>query len=150
MMDCRLSGKQKRFAEEHYGVLESFLKRRGLSFEDYYDVVVFRFLRAVKQYDEREDLKQYAFSTIANNHMRSALGHHFEKEKRKRADMAVLSLDYRFPNSNLTFGDVVADERVDICNEVCEKLSHTTQRYRLLHTYPGRNVAAAMVLQEVV
>ena len=150
MMDCRLSEKQKRFAEEHYGVLESFLKRRGLSFEDYYDIVVFRFLRAVKQYDEREDLKRYAFSTIANNHMRSALGHYFEKEKRKCAGMTVLSLDYRLPNSNLTFGDVVADERVNVCDEVCEKLSPTPKKVRLLHTYPGRNVASAMFLKEVV
>lgn len=150
MMDCRLNERQRRFAEEHHSVLESFLKRRGFSLDEYYDVVVFRFLRAVKQYDEREDLKQYSFSTIANHHMSSALGHHFEKERRKRAEFTVLSLDYKFPGSNLTLGDVVADESVDVCNEVCEKLSHTPKRYRLLHTYPGRNITDVMLLEEVV
>ena len=79
MLDCRLNERQKRFAEEHHGVIESFLRSRGLSVDEYYDVVIFRYLRAVKQYDERDDLKQYAFSTIANNHMRSALGHHVRK-----------------------------------------------------------------------
>ncbi len=150
MMDCRLNERQKRFAEEHHSVLERFLTQRGLSLDDYYDVVVFRFLRAVKQYDEREDLKRYAFSTIANHHMRSALGHHFEKERRRCNGITVLSLDYKFPGSNLTLGDVVADERVHICDEVCEKLSHTPKKYRLLHTYPHRNVASAMFLEEVV
>ncbi len=150
MLDCRLNERQKRFAEEHHGVIESFLSSRGLSVDEYYDVVVFRYLRAVKQYDEREDLKQYAFSTIANNHMRSALGHHFEKERRERDGFTILSLDYKFADSNLTFGDIVADERVNICDEVCEKLSHTPNRYRLLHTYPTRSIAAAMIFKEVV
>ncbi len=150
MLDCRLNERQKRFAEEHHGIIESFLRSRGLSMDEYYDVVVFRFLRAVKQYDEREDLRQYQFSTIANNHMRSALGNHFAKERRERGRFMVLSLDYKLPKSNLTFGDTVADESVNICDEVCEKFSRTPKRYRLLHTYPKRNVADVMILKEVV
>ena len=49
--------------------------------DEFYDVVIFRFMRAVKQYDERDDLKQYKFSTIANNAMRWALASHFGEER---------------------------------------------------------------------
>ena len=61
MTVTKLTEGQKRFAEEHHEVLESFLKYRSLPFDEYYDIVVFRFLRAVQQYDEREDLKKYSF-----------------------------------------------------------------------------------------
>ncbi len=109
MLDCMLNERQRRFAEEHHGIIESFLRSRGLSIDEYYDVVVFRFLRAVKQYDERENLRKYEFSTIAESHMCSALEYHLGKERRERESFAFLSLDYQFPDSNLTFGDVVAE-----------------------------------------
>lgn len=81
MTEFRLTERQQRFAEEHHKVLEDFLRYRGLPFDEFYDVVVFRFLRAVKQYDENAALRQYSFNTIAKNHMRSALGNHYAKQK---------------------------------------------------------------------
>lgn len=150
MKEIRLNERQRMFAEEHHSVIEEFLNARRLPMDEFYDVVVFRFLRAVKQYDEREDLKQYAFSTIANNHMRSALGNHFNKERRQMDGITLLSLDYQFPDSNLTYGDIVADKSVNICDEVCEKLSRTPQKYRLSHTYSISPAVKQAVLKEVV
>ena len=134
MKDFRLTEKQRRFAEEHLKVLEDFLKYRGLSADEFYDVVVFRFLRAVKQYDEREDLRKYTFNTIAKHPMCSALGSYFAHLKRQNENVQVLSLDYPMSyGSGLTLGDCIADESVDICEDVCEKLSRSPKRYRLLH-----------------
>lgn len=134
MMDFRLNERQQRFAEENHKILEDFLKYRGLPQEEFYDVVVFRFLRAVKQYDEREDLRQYQFKTIADNHMRSALGHYFEKQKHQKENMRLISLDNPMAgNPNLTLGDCIADERVNVCEEVCEKLSREPKRRRVYH-----------------
>lgn len=107
--------------------------------DEFYDVVIFRFMRAVKQYDERDDLKKYKFSTIANNAMRWALASHFGEEKSKNKNVQILSLDYQFEDSNLTLGDIIADERVDVCGSVCEKLSRPVKRIRLLHTTPYKN-----------
>lgn len=107
---------------------------------DFYDVVIFRFMRAVKQYDERDYLKRYKFSTIANNAMRWALMSHYGKEKAKNADVQILSLDYQFKDSSLTLGDIIADERVDVCESVCKKLSRpVVKRRRLLHTTPYKS-----------
>lgn len=71
-------------AEHHY-LVEDFAVQR---FADgrFYDVVIFRFMRAVKQYDERDDLKQYKFSTIANNAM---LGSQPATSEKKEVEMKV-------------------------------------------------------------
>lgn len=135
MKDFQLNERQREFAERNHKVLEDFLKYRDLPQDEFYDVVVFRFLRAVKQYDERDDLKQYSFRTIANNHMRSALGGYFKKLRKEHEKMQVLSLDCPISsNSNFTLSDIVADERVDICEEVCQKLSPESEQIKgLLH-----------------
>ena len=136
MLEARLTERQREFAEANYKVLEDFLKYRNLPMDEFYDVVVFRFLWAVKQYDEREDLKQYSFKTIAKHHMRSALENYFEQKQRKNKNYRVLSLDYPLAsNPTLTLGDSIADERVDVCEEVCEKLSFGQEWPELSHTY---------------
>ncbi len=150
MMAISLNERQRVFAEEHHSIIEEFLNARRLPMDEFYDVVVFRFLNAVKQYDEREDLKQYAFATIANNHMRSALGNHFKKERQRMNGYRVLSLDYSFPNSTLTLADILADESVDVCEEVCEKLSRTPSGYELSHTYSISPALSQVALKEVL
>lgn len=130
MTEFRLTERQQKFAEEHHNVLEDFLKYRGLSFDEYYDVVVFRFLRAVKQYDENAKLRRYSFKTIAGNHMRSALGNYFAQQKRQSRNIQFLSLDFPLSyTGGLTLGDTIADESVNVCEEVCNKL--TKRDYRL-------------------
>lgn len=143
MKEFKLTEGQRRFAEDNHHILEDFLKYRNLPFDEFYDVVVFRFLLAVKQYDEREDLKQYSFSTIAKNHMRSALGNYFGKEKCRNEKVKVLSLDYPLPyGTHLTLGDVIADKRVDVSEAVCRKLSR--KNYRLSNiSYSARSLRMA-------
>ena len=79
-----LTQKQREFAEANYGVLEDFLKMRGLPQDEFYDVVVFRFLRAVQQYDECEELRQQGFQSLAGNQMQSALSQYFSHQARQR------------------------------------------------------------------
>lgn len=150
MTVTKLTEGQKRFAEEHHEVLENFLKYRSLPFDEYYDIVVFRFLRAVQQYDEREDLKKYSFETIAKNHMRSALGNYFRKKKGEKNKFVFLSLDYPLTESGLTLGDTIADDSVDICEEVCRKLSRTSKKCRLSYRYPICFATGQNAMQEVI
>ncbi len=88
----KLTGAQKEFAAENHGLVFDFLKSKGLD-DDFYDVVIFRFLRAVQLYDERPELRKYSFKTIAFNNMRSALGNHYKKQGRMKRNATVLSLD---------------------------------------------------------
>lgn len=140
MKDFRLNERQKRFAEENHKVLTDFLKYRNLPMEEFYDIVVFGFLNAVRIYDERKDLKQFKFKTIANRQMYWRLCDYY-KEQRKREDVSqTLSLDYPMAgNPNLTLGDCIADERVNICEDTCEKLCRTSERHRIYHISPCSN-----------
>ena len=97
-------------------------------------------MRAVKQYDEREDLRRYSFQTIARNHMRSALSNYFRSQKHQKENMQILSLDYQLGNSGMTLGDVIADESVDVCETVCKKFSQSVKKRRLLHRNLYKNV----------
>lgn len=134
MTDVRLTERQRQFAEEHHKVLTDFLTNRKLPADEFYDVVVFRFLNAVRQYDEHEDLKQYAFADIAENQMRQVLKIYFRNQRQQEKCVRLFSLETpvsQYPD--MTLGDVIADDAVNVCDEVCEKLSRSPKRYRLLH-----------------
>lgn len=150
MIGCRLTERQRKFAEVNHGVLERFLEERQLPFDKYYDIVVFKFLKAVKLYDEYEDTILPDFAEIANRYMLSAIKKHMLRERQRHTDFLVLSLDRPLGNSNLTFGDILADRRVNICDDVCEKLSPAPCEYELLHTFSHRRAVNALCLEEVM
>lgn len=104
----KLTIAEKNFAAEHHALVHQFLRDKGLSENDYYDVVIFRYLRAVQLYLERPWLGQYRFKTIAYQNMRSALGHHYAAQARMKRNATVFSLDIPFRDSgSLTMADVI-------------------------------------------
>lgn len=138
MTATKLTERQRKFAEENHRILEDFLKYRELPTDEFYDIVVFGFLKAVRLYDEREDLRRFTFKTIAKNQMRWCLGDYFIKQKKQAFAETILSLDApisQYPD--MTLGDTIADESVNVCEQICEKLSPTRMEYRLLHISPS-------------
>lgn len=95
-----MTEKQKEYATEHHDLVYKYLQKRGLSVDDYYDVVIPGYLRAVVRYDEEKELQQYKFSTIAWGGMRSALSTHRRYLSRKKRNADVLSLDADLSNGN--------------------------------------------------
>jgi RNA polymerase sigma-70 factor (ECF subfamily) len=71
-----LTIEQSAYAEKHHNLIYAFLHRHGYSVDEYYDTVVFGYLRAVQKYDEREELHCYSFSTIAFAAMRTEMSNH--------------------------------------------------------------------------
>lgn len=146
-----LTERQTRFAEEHYDVLTDFLEAKGLVREEYYDALVFKFLRAVQLYDESRNLKKYSFDFFAAWYLQKMLGEYIKQKEKNRREEVVLSLDYPLSyNTSLTLMDVIPDERVNVCDEVCEKISRMQRMHRLSHRYPSRCRAWQMELREVV
>ena len=80
-----LTEQERQFAEEHHEIVYKYLRCRRLRPEEYYDVVIFRYLRAVHRYLNEPGLRKYKFDTIARGAMRSALYNHFRGERRQRA-----------------------------------------------------------------
>jgi RNA polymerase sigma factor (sigma-70 family) len=97
------------FVTDHHGLVFSFLKSRGLDENDFYDVVIFGFLKAVKDYLNTLELsKKYEFSTIAYKSMRSALHKHYITQNRQKRKANTIS----FENYNNDDGDILSFHEV--------------------------------------
>lgn len=89
----KLTDSQREFAEEHHHLIEQYLRMRRLEADEYYDIVVFRYLLAVQRYANEPKLRQHKFQSIAFSAMRSALYNHFRAQKRPKRNAVVYSLD---------------------------------------------------------
>lgn len=101
MNDIPLTKEQRDFAAEWHNLIFSFLKAKGLPEDEYYDIVVFGYLRAVRRYLDSAALQKYAFSTIAWQAMIQSLSAH------KRARMAQMRKGYTIPLNAVVYGDEV-------------------------------------------
>ena len=98
----KLTDEQQRFASENHYIVENFLKYRKLNWDKYYDVVIFGYIRAVKNYFMRQDLWVYNFSTIAQYAMKSDLYNYYRKQRHQKRNAEVISLDSAAYSSSLT------------------------------------------------
>lgn len=93
MSDVPLTKEQRDFATKWHNLIYTFLNEKGLSAEDYYDIVVFGFLRAVREFLTDFTLQQkYSFSTIAWRKMDDCLIDHYRSQTRQKRQAYVISL----------------------------------------------------------
>lgn len=105
-----LSDIERRFAEENHDLVCSFLKKKRLPKSQYYDVVIFGYLRAVQEYIGSERLKRFAFSTLAWKRMQSALFNYRQYLTRQKRTAHTVSLDAKIGKPDgLTWNEIVAD-----------------------------------------
>ena len=74
------------FAAEHHDLIYGYLNQAGLPEDDFYDIAVFGYLRAVRKYLARPELRRYSFSTIAYRAMSCDVHHSREywlRQKRR-------------------------------------------------------------------
>ncbi len=105
-----LTEEERNFAMERHGLVFRYLANRKLARDDWYDVVVFSYLRAVKKWFARPDLWKYRFSTIAFDAMRGAVGNELDKQGRR---IQAVSLDEALAGTEgLTHGDTITYENL--------------------------------------
>lgn len=78
-----LSPEEQFFAEKHHDLIGRFLRNQNLPEDEWYDVVIFRYLHSIKKWFQRPELHRYKFSTIAWDAMKSAVYNEREKQKRR-------------------------------------------------------------------
>ncbi len=93
MNDIPLTKEQRDFAAERHNLIYAFLNDKGLPEDEYYDIVVFGFLRAVRRYLNLPHLQKYSFSTIAWSSMDCSLVNHFRGQNRQKRKGHTISLD---------------------------------------------------------
>ena len=142
--DLPLTKAEADFAAEHHDLIYRYLCKAGLSEEEGYDIVVFGYLRAVRKYLARPELRQYQFSTLAYRAMSCNLHHSREYWLRQKRKGSVESYDEDIHADDLH--DPVADafEQTLSFQELSGKLTHTQRRIAALRSegYHDREIAA--------
>lgn len=104
-----LTGEEQVFAAEHHWCVMRYIRFRKLDYDEWYEILVFAYLKAVQLWFIRQDLHKYSFATIAYRKMDSAVGHEYRARKRRPR---TVSLDDIIPGTeNLTYGDMICDPR---------------------------------------
>lgn len=65
MHDIPLNDTQRIFAEKSHNLVYKFLHEKNLPASEYYDIVIFGYLRAVQRYLTDPNLAGYSFATVA-------------------------------------------------------------------------------------
>lgn len=106
-----LTDEEKRFAEENHYLIGKYLKIRKLPFDEWYDVVIFRYLRSVKRWFAIPELHKYNFEIIAFYAMKSAIGTEIQKQEKR---IKTISLDEVIPGTDgAMYGDYVTYENLN-------------------------------------
>lgn len=78
-----LSKKEAVFAEDNINIVYWYLRTYGLDEAEWYDVVIFGYLLAVKKYLSVPSTQKVKFVTVAANAMRSCVGNVRDKDRRQ-------------------------------------------------------------------
>lgn len=106
-----LTPEERAVAETNLWIVHSFLRAQKLPHDEWFDVVIFRYLLTVERWFREPKLYRYEFTTIAWSAMRSAVGH--EKRKRSR-QIKTVSLDDPVPGTDgLTWADIITEGNLD-------------------------------------
>lgn len=92
MSDIPLTPEQGTFAAENHGLVLKFLNESHLPEDEYYDVIIFGFLKAVKDYMSRQNLRRYSFTTIAWRYMSRSVYNHRRSNVRQNQHADVISI----------------------------------------------------------
>ena len=93
-MDLRpFTKEEQQFAEKNHDLVYAFLNEKKLSEDEYYDVVVFGYLRAVQVYFRNPKDYKCTFSTLAWIKMNGALANYRKYLSSSMRNAVVISLD---------------------------------------------------------
>lgn len=152
---------ERKFAAENHNLVYGFLNRYGYSLENYYDVVIFGFLKAVQIYNRREDLREkYDFPFISWQYMRSEIGNHcrMEEAKKRKPLGTLVSLDAEYVETENLYNcigsvdgkspesEIIAMERM---SEMLGSLSDTQRKIAELKVdgYSNKEIFSALEIK---
>lgn len=133
------------FAEEHHGMVYAFLRIYGLPADEFYDIAVFGYLRAVRKYLARPELReQYKFSTIAYRAMSCDVHHSREYWLRAKRNRQECPLDEERHTADPR--DTVSEQVDNVIDfeRVIRRLTPTQRRIASLRAdgYRDKEIAA--------
>ena len=107
LCEVPLTKEQQEFAAEHHGLVYKFLNDNHLPEDEFYDVVIFFYFYAVKDYWENLSSQAYSFSTIANRQMKFCLYDYLRAQTRQKRNAEVVSIHFGPCSNGLSPEDVM-------------------------------------------
>ena len=92
LCEVPLTKEQQDFAAEHRGLVYKFLNDNHLPENEFYDVVIFPYLKAVQDYCNSASTQKYSFSTIAIRQMKFRLYDYFRTQAHRKRNAEVISI----------------------------------------------------------
>lgn len=106
-----LTAEEAQFAADHLSLVYWFLNKHGLNENEWFDVVIFGYMMAVKKYVSIPDLKQYSFTTTAYKAMSSAVSN--ERKNQEKQIKTVSLYDPAPGTDDLVYADMVTAENLN-------------------------------------
>ena len=128
LCDVPLSAEQRDFAADHHGLVYKFLNEHQLPEDEFYDVVIFGYLRAVQNYFSDPKLRKYSFGTVAWNAMRCNFSNYRRAQARQKRNAEVLSIHISLGPDSYPLEETIAGQ-----DELMQQLET-----RLLHELAGK------------
>ena len=124
-----LTKEQQDFAAAHHNLVYKFLNINHLPKKDYYDVVIFPYLNAVRDYCNNPISQKYSFSTVAFRQMRLQLYNYFRSQSHKKRNVKIISI-----HSKSCIDGITMSERIPYQDVLMQQL----EMQLLLHDLAGR------------
>ena len=113
-----LTPEERAVAQQNYWMVDNFLKSQRLPHDEWWDVVIFRYLLTVERWFRQPELYKYGFYTVAWSAMRSAVGNEQKKGKRR---IKTVSLDEPIPGTDgLLYGGIITGENLNYIPYITE------------------------------
>lgn len=102
---------EQEFAIQNLYLVDKYLTIRKLDPDEWWDVVIFRYMRSVKRWFAFPELHEHNFEIIAFYAMRSAIGGELAKQGRR---IQTVSLDENIPGTDgMTYADTVTYDNLN-------------------------------------
>lgn len=102
-----LTHAEKEFASDHHNLVYEFLHKHHLPIDEFYDIVIFGYLDAVRTYLSRADLQIYAFPTLGWKLMTQSLSDFYKEQACQKRNSEISSLHTKAYADNLPLEETI-------------------------------------------
>ena len=126
-----LTKQERKFAEENHNLVYGFLHTYGYSIEDFYNIAVFGYLRAVQVYHRKEKYKgNYNFSSVAYQYMRAEISNHLRMQNAKKRKPSEKNLSLESENIQNKTSEKSPEQKLMEAETLTEILESMTELQR--------------------
>lgn len=112
-----LTHEERTFASDHHNLVYEFLHEHHLATDEFYDIIIFGYLNAVKTYLSRADLQVYTFPTLGWKLMTQSLSDYYKEQLCQKRRTEISSL-----YSTLFTHDLSLEETIHVKDNLMQQL----------------------------